>query len=114
MQWSAGTISKLGAEIVAVGLELLNQCCGRAQPDIQLFQSVVIDEIELNILVPPALAALVVILTQQVEFGTLVQVGGRRDRARIGLGCAGRSRFRIVPSQTGIAGRPWRRCARSG
>src|SRR6476660_1652599 len=106
MERRAGTVSELRAEIIAIGLELLNQCRSGAQADVQFFQRVVVNEIELNILVPAALAALGVGLAQQIEFGALTLVNGSRCRAGFWLGCAGRSRFRTAPSQTGIAGRP--------
>ena len=85
MQGNAGTISEFGAEIISVGLELLNERGGCAQPDVQLFQRIVIDEIELNVFIAPALTALGVGLAQQVEFRALVQVGGGWNRARFGL-----------------------------
>src|SRR5581483_7700617 len=49
-------IAELGAEVAAVGTELLDDRYRRTQPHIQLFQGIVVDEIEVDVFVAAAFA----------------------------------------------------------
>ena len=50
------TPAKLGAEVFSLGLELGDDGSVGAEPNVQILEGVVIDEVELNVLVAPAFA----------------------------------------------------------
>src|SRR5579864_4988997 len=56
MNERSGTVAKLRAKVLALGLKLGDDSCVCAQPKVELLESVVIDEIELQVFVAPALA----------------------------------------------------------
>ena len=72
-------VAELGAEVAALGPELGVNRRRCAQPDVQLLQRVVVDEIELDVLVAAAFARVGVGLPEQVQFDAA-------GRFRLGLG----------------------------
>ena len=56
MNDGGGTAAELRAEVFSFGLQLGDDRRVGAKPDIQIFESVVIDEVELNVFVAAALA----------------------------------------------------------
>ena len=92
MDSGGGVVAKLGAEVFPLGTELGDDRRVGAEPDIEFLEGIVVDEIELDVLVAPALAGCRIGCAQQVEFGAPVGCGlllcfcGLRDILRCG-GC---------------------------
>ena len=53
---AGGAIAVFGAEVRAVGFGFVDEGGGGAEPDVEFFDSVVVDEVELNVLVARGLA----------------------------------------------------------
>ena len=66
-----GWSPELGAEVAAVRLERLDDGGGSAQPNVQFLEGVVVDQIELNVLIPPALTRGSVFLAEQIQLKAL-------------------------------------------
>ena len=71
-------LAVLGAEIAAIHGELRNDRGGRAQADVEFLQRVVIHQIELDVLVAPALACFGGGLAEQVHVGAIRPRNGLR------------------------------------
>jgi hypothetical protein len=86
--------AEFGAEVTAVRLKLRDQRGTDAKPDVELFDGVVIDGIELDILIAPALSGRGVFLAQQIEFASSVFLRNRRSAWRRSCGAllAGKAR----------------------
>src|SRR6266436_8764424 len=75
-----GVVAKLRAKVFALGLKLGDDCCVCAEPKVEFLESIVIDEIELQILVAPALAGGRVGCAEKIELGAFAV-------SRLLLGC---------------------------
>src|SRR5690349_9334512 len=84
MNRSRNRASEFRSEIVAGNFKLVDDCGRRPHPHVELFYGVVVDGIELDVLVTPALARGGVKLTLQVQFraggGNILFDGGFRLR----------------------------------
>ena len=72
-----GRVSEFGAEIAALGTEDLDDRGGGAEAEVEFFERVVIDEIELNVLVAAALSGGGVGFAEEVELDAAVGIGRR-------------------------------------
>ena len=70
METGSRPVAVFRAEPTAIGAEFLDDRRSRAHPDVELFQSVVVDRVELDVFVTAAFAGLCVRLAQKVELGS--------------------------------------------
>ena len=68
-------VPELRAEIVVPRRELADDGGGGTEPHVQLLERVVVDQIELDVFVAPALAGVGVRLPQQIQLDALVRIG---------------------------------------
>jgi len=72
MNEPAGVVAKLGAEVFSLGLKLGDDGGVGAQPDVQVLEGVVVDEIELDVFIAAALPGSGVGRAQEIEFGAFL------------------------------------------
>ena len=86
MQNGAGRVAEFRAEVAAFRKEYRNDGGGGPQPHIELLQRVVVHQVELDVLVAPALAGRGIRLAQQVQLDAAgILRGSARGRIRFGL-----------------------------
>src|SRR5207249_8837261 len=90
---SGRPVAELRTEVTEFRLEDAGDGGTAAKADIEFFESVVVDQIELDILVAAAFARLYFGFTNQIQLGALV-IGGRFRRGRLGCGFRGPEFFR--------------------
>jgi hypothetical protein len=73
----ARRVAEFGAEVAALGAEDVDDGGRGAEADIELFEGVVVDEVELDVLVAAALARGRIGLAEEVELGPARCVGRR-------------------------------------
>ena len=69
-----GGVAVLGAEVLLIRLEHPDDGGGGAEADVEILECVVVDQIELDVLVPTALAGARVGLPEQVKLDSLVRL----------------------------------------
>ncbi len=84
VQRGCGRVAELGAEIIALGAELADDRGGRAQPDVQFLEGVVVHQVEGNVLVAAALAGRRVRMAEKIQLDALARL--RRLIRERGLG----------------------------
>jgi hypothetical protein len=72
MNEPAGVVAKFGAEVFSLGLKLGDDGGVGAQPDVQVLEGVVVDEIELDVFIAAAFPGGRVGCAQEIEFGAFL------------------------------------------
>lgn len=69
-------VAELDAVVLALGAKLGHDGGGGAEPDVQLLERIVVDEVELNVFVAPAFSGLGVGAAEQIQAGMRVTLVG--------------------------------------